>query len=196
MTSARKLLVAALAVGLLGVVAGAGTWAAFSSDTTNPGNSFESGTVALTDNDGGAALLALSDALPGDTTTGCITVTYDGNLDSDVHLFGNVSGTLAQYLTLKVTRGTDTGTFPTCNFTPDSRDYIGKGAGVVYEGDLSAFGSSYATGVVDPENAAGGPEAWSTSEEHAYKLEVTLQADASAEGQTASAGFTWEARNR
>jgi len=192
----RKLLAAALAVGTLGIVAGASTWAAFSDTTANPGNSFESGTVSLTDNDGDAALLSLSDALPGATTSGCIKVTYDGNLDAGVRLHGNVSGTLAQYLTLKVTRGTDTGTFPNCNFTADTRDYIGKGAGVVYDGDLSAFPSSYAGGIVDPEDANGGPETWSTSEVHAYKLEVTLQADAAAEGQSADAGFTWEARNQ
>jgi len=196
MTPLRKLLVAAIAVGLLGVVAGAGTWSAFSADTSNPDNSFESGTVALTDNDGDAALLSLTNALPGETTSGCIQVTYDGNLDAEVRLFGNVSGALGQYLTLKVTRGTDTGTFPSCNFTPDTRDYIGQGPGVVYNGDLSAFPASYAAGIVDPEDATGDPEAWSTSEGHSYKLEVTLQADDAAEGQNANASFTWEARNR
>jgi hypothetical protein len=196
MTSLRKLLLSALILGALGVVAGAATWSAFSGTTGNPGNTFEAGTVSLSDNDGGGTLLSLTDANPGATTSGCIRVTYDGSLDSDVRLFGSVSGTLAQYLTLKVTRGSDTGTFPNCNFTADTRDYIGQGAGVVYNGNLSAFPASYAGGLVDPDNSTGGAETWSNGEGHAYKLEVTLQNNTAAQGQSASASFTWEARNQ
>jgi predicted ribosomally synthesized peptide with SipW-like signal peptide len=192
----HKLLVSALILGALGLVAGAATWSAFSSNTDNPGNTFEAGTVSLADNDGGGTLLSLTNANPGATTSGCIQVTYGGNLDADVRLFGSVSGTLAQYLTLKVTRGSNTGAFPNCSFTADTRDYIGQGAGVIYNGNLSAFPASYAAGVVDPDNSTGGPETWSNGEGHAYKLEVTLQNNTAAQGQSATASFTWEARNQ
>ena len=198
MTRLRRLLVSALVVGLVAAVAGAATFSAFSDTTANAGNAFASGTVTLTDNDGGGTLLSLTNATPDETATGCIKVTYGGSLAADVKLFGSVSGALAPYLTLKVTRGTDSGgTFPGCgSFTADTRDYAGQGAGVIYHGNLSGYPSSYAAGITDPENSTGDPETWNTSEVHAYKLEVTLQNDSAAQGQSASASFTWEARNQ
>ena len=134
--------------------------------------------------------------MPGDTTTGCIEVSYAGSLAADVKLFGTASGALGQYLTLKVTRGTNAGAFPNCNFTPDTRDYVGQGAGVLYNGNLSVFPASYAAGIADPDNATGSAETWTAPETHAYKLEVTLQNDSAAQGQSASASFTWEARDQ
>jgi len=196
MTSLRKLAISALIVGLTGLVAGAASWSAFSGTTTNAGNTFASGTVALSDNDSNGTLLSLTDAVPGATATGCIKVTYSGSLSGEVKLFGSVSGNLGQYLTLKVTRGTDSGTFPNCNFTADTRDYIGQGAGVIYNGNLSSFPSSYAAGITDPDNSSGGTETWTSPETHAYKLEVTLQNNSAAQGQSATADFTWEARNQ
>lgn len=196
MNSLRKLALSALIVGLTGVVAGGASWSAFSGTTSNSGNSFAAGTVSLSDNDSNGTVLSLTNAYPGSTSSGCIKVTYGGSLASDVKLFGTVSGNLAQYLTLKVTRGSDTGTFPNCSFTADTRDYIGQGAGVIYNGNLSSFASSYATGITDPENGTGGTESWTTSETHAYKLEVTLQNNSAAQGQSATASFTWEARNQ
>lgn len=195
----RKLLVSAAVIGVLGTVAGVATWAAFTGTTANSANSFEVGTVSMADNDGGSgAILSMSNALPGASATGCIKVTYTGSLASSVKLFGTVSGGLGDFLTLKVTRGTDSGSsFPGCgSFTADTRDYIGQGAGVVYNGNLSSFPASYAAGLTDPDNGTGGTETWTTSEAHAYKLEVTLQNNTAAEGQSATASFTWEARNQ
>ena len=194
----RKLLLSALIVGVTGLIAGAASWSAFSSTTSNPSNTFQAGSVSLSDNDGGNALLSLTNAMPGATTTGCIKVTYGGSLDSTVKLYATVSGDLAQYLTLKVTRGTDSGTYPTCNFTPDTRDYTGNGAGVIYNGNLSAYPTTYGAGITDPENSTGGTETWtgSPNETHAYKLEVTLQNNSAAQGKSATASFTWEARNQ
>jgi hypothetical protein len=194
----RRLLLSALVVGLVAALAGAATFSAFSNNTGNAGNSFANGTVTLADNDGGGTLLTLTNAVPGDTATGCIKVTYSGSLPAGVKLFGSASGALAPYLTLKVTRGSDSGsTFPGCgSFTADTRDYIGQGSGVVYSGNLSGFPSSYAAGITDPDNSNGSAETWNTSEAHAYKLEVTLQNDPAAQAQTASSSFTWEARNQ
>jgi hypothetical protein len=194
-TSVRKLALSALVVGIAGVIAGSATFSAFSGTTSNPGNTFAAGTVAISDNDSNGTLLSLTDAMPGESATGCIKVSYSGSLAADVKLFGSVNGTLGQYLTLKVTRGTDTGTFPTCSFTADTTDYIGQGAGVVYNGDLSSFPASFDAGISDPSNG-GGTETWTSSETHAYKLEVTLQNNSAAEGQSATASFTWEARNQ
>jgi predicted ribosomally synthesized peptide with SipW-like signal peptide len=192
---ARKLLATAFVLGCFVVLSGAATYSAFSSQTSSSGNSFAAGTVQLTDNDAGSAMLSLSNAQPTATDTSCILITYSGSLASTVRLYGAISGPLASYLTLTVTRGTDSSpSFDSCaSFTPDGTDFIGAGAGVIFQGNLSAFPASYAAGLVDP--TSGSPESWTTSETHAYRFAVTLQNDNAAQGQSATAGFTWEARN-
>jgi hypothetical protein len=193
---ARKILLTLLVIGAFGAVSGAATFSAFSSETTNAANSFAAGSVELTDNDLGAAMLSLSNAQPGATDTSCILVTYSGSLSSTVRLYGAFTGTLAPYLTLTVTRGDDpTPVFDDCNgFVADSTDYVGAGQGVVYQGALSAFPSTYAAGLVDP--LAASPETWTTGETHTYRFVVSLADDNGAQGLTSTAVFTWEARNQ
>lgn len=196
MIPARRIVRLALVLGVLGLVAGGGSYAAFSSSTENPGDSFAAGNVVLSDNDAGAALLSLTGAVPGDSTTRCITVTYDGSLPAAVRLYGSVSGALGSHLELTVTRGTDAApSFGSCSgFTADSADYVGAGSGVVYSGTLASYPSSYASGIVDP--VPGSPATWSISDAHTYRFMVSLNDDPAAQGQSASASFTWEARNR
>lgn len=196
MSTARKLARLALVLGVLGLIAGGGTYAAFSSTTSNPGNRFDAGSVALSDNDGGTALLSLSGAVPGDSTTRCITVTYNGSLAAAVRLYGTVSGSLPSYLQLTVTRGADPApSFSSCTgFTADSANYVGAGPGVVYSGSLASFPSSFPSGIVDP--APGAPATWTTSEAHTYQFTVSLNNDPAAQGLSGGASFTWEARNQ
>lgn len=191
----RRSVTTMLVIGVAGLLAGAGSYAVFTATTGNTGNSFASGTVAIQDNDSNTAMLALANAKPGDADTSCIRIEYTGSLDSTVRLYGSVSGSLASYLTLTVTRGTDSSpSFDSCaNFTPDATDYIGAGNGVVYSGPLSSFPASYAAGIVDP--TSGSPETWSQGEAHSYRFVVTLQDDNAAQGLTGNASFTWEARN-
>jgi hypothetical protein len=198
MSGRGKLLAIAL---LAAVVAGAGsyTWAAFVATTGNTGNSISSGTVRVSDNDTGSALLALTTALPGATDTGCIKVTYNGSLASTLRLYGTTGGSgLDPYLDLQISRGTYTLPEPgydSCtNFQPDATNYIGAGAGVIYNGTLQGFPDSYAAGLTDPTAAT--PESWTTGEAHVYRIQVTLQNAQAAEGLTASQTFTWEARNQ
>jgi Camelysin metallo-endopeptidase len=191
----RKLLYSILVVAIVSAVTAAGTYAAFSGTTANPSNAFAAGTVSISDNDAGGSVLSLSSATPGNSSTGCIKVTYSGSLNANVHLYGSASGSLPSYLTLTVTRGTDSSpSFASCsNFAADATNYIGSGAGVVYSGNLSAFPGTYAAGVVDP--TAGSPATWSTNSAHSYKFVVTVQNNAAAQGLSSTASFTWEARN-
>jgi hypothetical protein len=195
-TLARRIALTLVLLGGAGTLTGLATLAVFSSTAQSAGNSFAAGTVAISDNDAGSALLALAAAAPGDSDTGCIQVTYTGTLASSVRLYGAVSGSLAPYLTLTVTRGADSSpSFDSCAaFTPDATNYLGQGAGVVYSGSLAAFPSTYAAGIVDP--TSGSPESWTQGEAHSYRFTVTLQNDTAAQGLSATAGFTWEARNQ
>lgn len=198
MSTRRKLLALALVLAL-GAAAGSYTWAAFVATTQNSGNSISSGSVSLSDNDADSALLSLSAALPGASDTGCITVTYGGSLGSAVRLYGTTTGSgLDQYLDLRITRGTYSPTDPgydSCtNFQADATNYVGAGAGVVYDGTLQGFPDSYMGGLVDPPS--GPPEFWTSGEAHVYRIQVTLQSNPAAEGKDAGQAFTWEARNQ
>jgi len=190
-----KLLITAVVLGLVGVVGGLGTWSAFSDTTENGSNSFQSGSVTIQDDDSDSAMFSLTGMKPGDpAVTRCIDVTYTGSLDATVRMYGTTGGTgLAQYLNVKVTRGEKTSAFSGCgDFAPDSTDYIGQGAGVVYSGTLDGFADNYAGAAVDP--VTGSPETWTAGEDHAYRFEVSLVDDNNAQAKTATQTFTWEAR--
>ncbi len=181
----RSFLVGALAVGLIAFGSG-GTYAAFFSRTSNgggAGNAFSTGTVNLSDNDGGGALFSVSGMRPGDPPrTGCITVSYGGSLDADVRLYGTVSSTgVEQYIDLKVETGTSTTGFGDCSgFSPIS---------TLFNDTLSAYPGGWGSGIVDPWNV------WTTGESHAYRFTVSLRNTTAAQGKTASVTFGWEARN-
>ena len=189
-----KLALTALVLGVLGTIAGVGTWSAFSATTDNSGNAFVSGTVQIGDDDSGSAMLALSNAKPGDSDAACIVVDYAGSLPATVRLYGSTGGNgLDQYLDLKVTRGTKSSGFDACgDFTSDGTDYIGAGAGVIYDGTLQGYPDGYAGGIVD---APGVAETWTNGEAHAYQFVVAVQNAGGAQGLNASQVFTWEARN-
>jgi hypothetical protein len=150
--------------------------------------------VQITDNDGGSSAVVSVTGDGGSTYDGCIVATSSGTLTSGVRLYGTTSGTLLPYLTLTVTRGAQTSpTFNSCttpnNFVADATNYIGAGAGVVYSGAASAFPTTWTAGLVDP-NAT-----WATSEAHVFRFAFTIANDNNAQGKSASASFTWEARN-
>jgi hypothetical protein len=199
MTLTRKLLASLVVCGLAAVAVAAATWSSFSATTANPANSFSAGTVAISDNDAGATMSASSIA-PGGSTSGCIQVTYTGSLPATVHQHGSTTGSLAQYLNLTITRGTQSApSFPSCTgFAADSTNYVGAGAGVVYSGTLSAFASTYtsfANGLLD---APGSVQTWNTNSAHAYKFTISLpsSAPAAAQGLSSTATFNWEAQNQ
>jgi hypothetical protein len=196
MSVARRIVLSVVVVGVAAVAIAAATRSSFSKTTANPSNSFSAGTVAIGDNDAGSSVVSLSAARPGTTSSGCIRVSYTGTLAANVHLYGATTGTLAQYLTLTITRGTDSApSFPSCSsFTADSTNYIGAGAGVVYSGSLSSFATTYpnfASGLADPQG-------WTQNGAHSYKVAVTLPSGAAsaAQGLSSTASFTWEAQNQ
>jgi hypothetical protein len=195
MKTTTKVLLTALCVGALGSLAAMGVFGAFSSTTTNAGNTITAGTVAIADNDAGAAMYSLAAAKPGESVSKCIKVTYTGSLDADVRIYTTSTiGSLGQYVDLTITPGTQASpSFPSCTgFTADS-------GGALYTGTLQNFGStknSYANGVAD---YPGSGTKWATNESVVYQVTATLQSSAPdvAQGLTTGAHtFTWEARNQ
>src|SRR5688500_8186614 len=132
---AKRLFLSGALLGLVISLVAAGTWAAFSSTTANEGNTFQTGTVELTNDRGLSAMFAVSGMSPPQTETGCIEVTYTGTLPATVRLYGTTdAGGLDAYLDLTVEKGATCAAFG----TPE----------VLYTGaTLAAYPDSYAAGI-------------------------------------------------
>ena len=190
----RKILISLLLIGAASALAGFGTFSAFTSTTTNSGNSFAAGTVFVDDNDAGAAMYTVSNQKPGVATQRCIKVTYSGSMAADVKLYTlSTVGAVGDYIDLTVEKGTGNPSFPNCTgFSAES---------TIYSGELDDFVStknSYANGIsVFP----GAQTQWNQNDALVYRFTLTLQDDNNANGgatplSTGSHAFTWEARNQ
>jgi predicted ribosomally synthesized peptide with SipW-like signal peptide len=187
----RRVLASILVVGCVGLVAGAGTFAAFSATSANSGNTFAAGTVEISDNDAGSSMYSVTNRIPGNSVATCIRVTYSGSLAANVKLYSLSSvDTVDQYLNLTVEKGSmPTGTtFPNCTgFSSESTIFSGTVNG------LKTSNGSYATGIAANPGAQSG---WNQSDTLVYRFTVTLQNSLAAQGLTSTTAFTWEARNQ
>jgi predicted ribosomally synthesized peptide with SipW-like signal peptide len=190
----RKILLTLLLIGATSALAGFGTFSAFSSTTTNSGNSFAAGTVFVNDNDAGGAMYAVSNQKPGVSTQSCIKVTYGGTMPADVKLYTTSSvGAVADYIDLTVEKGSGNPTFPNCTgFTPEATVYTGE------LDDFTTAKNSYANGIAA---FPGAQTQWNQNDTLVYRFTLTLQDDNNANGgatplSTGSHAFTWEARNQ
>ena len=184
----RKTLWSLVVIAALGGVAAFGVFSAFSDTTTNTGNQFAAGTVAI-GNNATSPLYDVSNAKPGVASTDhCIKITYSGSLAATVKVYrSSLSGSLGPYLNLTVTKGT--GDQENCSdFTPAA-----TGSGV-YSGTLSAFATDWSTGLALTN--ASGSSAWSNTNAVTYKFSAQVADDNAAKGlSTGTHTFTWEAQN-
>jgi predicted ribosomally synthesized peptide with SipW-like signal peptide len=191
MSKTTKVLRTLVVVGVVGGLAALGVFAAFSSQTDNPGNNVTAGTVTLADNDGGTALYNISNAKPGSTQTSCIRVNYTGSLDADVKLFTpSTVGALGPHVTLKIESGTQAvPVFPSCAlFTAET---------TLFDAALSTFPTTYAGGVSDYPGILA--TKWVNTDAVVYRVTATVDAAAPDSAQGATTGshiLRWEARNQ
>ena len=191
MSRGRKTLLTLLLVGVIGTVAGIGTFSAFSATTVNAGNTFDAGTVVISDNDAGSAMYNITGAKPNDVVVRCIRVTYTGSLPSTVKLYTTTPiNPFGQYVTLAVDKGSMPAgtTFPNCiGFTSESSVFTGTLSG------FAASDTSFATG------AAANPGAqtqWNLNDTLVYRFTLTMQDNPLAVGGSSGThSFTWEAQN-
>jgi hypothetical protein len=174
-------------LGLLGSAAliWSSTQAAFSGTTGNSGNSWEAGSVSLSDDDSNFALFSVTGLKPGSTGSKCIEVTYTGDIASSVKLYTTAlsgTGTLGPYLDFTVQLGTG-GTNDDCTgFSSEA---------TLHSTTLWDFASDYT-------NFGNGIGSWtpsSSGQKKVYKFIYTLQDDDAAEGASAGIGFTWESQS-
>ena len=186
----QKLLLSLLVVGVLGGVIGLGVSGSFTATTQSAGNELRAGTVEIGDNDAGASLYNVTAAKPGDTAASCIKVSYTGSIAASVQLYASgTPGTLAPYVDLTITQGTQPGAaFPSCT------GFVADAGGPLFSGTLQSLEQThggYAAGL-----ATGG--GWSSGDTRIYRFQTTLQSTAPDSAQGTSSGphsFIWEARS-
>jgi hypothetical protein len=191
MSRGRKTLLSLLLVGALGAVAGIGTYSAFSATTVNAGNTFDAGTVVLTDNDANSAMYNITAAKPNDVVVRCIRVTYAGSLPASVKLYTTTPiNSFGQYVTLAIDKGTMPGatTFPNCTgFTTEAS---------VFAGTLSSFAASNTSFATGSGANPGVQTQWNQNDSLVYRFTLTMQDNPLAVGGTSGVhNFTWEAQN-
>ena len=197
MTLGKRLLWSFLVLGVVASVIVSGSHARFGLTSGSETNGFSAGTVALSDNDNGGAMMPATDTglRLGDVRQRCIKVTYDGTLDSDVRMYlTTAAGNLGPHLNVTISKGTQTGgAFPNCS------TFVQEGANLVTNKTLSQMvtdHSSYANGIVANPGAVNGAPWNPTNRALVYRIEVNITSTA-AQGLTSSPiGLKWEARNR
>ena len=169
------------------VLAAAGLTVASGADFTataaNPANTFTTGTLAVANSHGNAAILNASDLRPGDPpVSGTVDIENSGSLSAEFTLTrgtpadSDAGNPLSDKLDLVVR---DCGAF-----TQGGAPACGPADGVlVYSGTLAGMDDAEALGEFD-----GG-------EQHRFRFDVALDASAGNvyQGATSSAAFTWDA---
>ncbi len=178
----------ALVITVSVLLSGALVWhasnAAFSGTTTNPANTWAAGTVSVSDDDNGATSFTATNLKPGATGTRCITVTYTGSLTAALVLYGTTSGALAPHLRWTVLEGHGGGFGSCTGFTPTSMPYGAM---------LDTFGATtttFASGV-----GMFAPLRTGDQRTYQFRYEIDPAVPNSAQLTTASATFSWEARD-
>lgn len=134
-----------LAIVAVGASVYQASYAAFTGQTRNSGNEWATGSVKLTDDDNGAARFTVTNMLPGDTQTKCITVTADASVPSTVkgYALNPVTSTAGLENRVKVTIENGTGgSFADCT------GFVVSGTPLVADQTLSTIAqvNSYAAG--------------------------------------------------
>jgi len=173
------------------VLAGAMTWqssyAAFTAETRNAGNTWSSGTVYLTNDGAGSARFSGTNLLPNDTQTKCIKVTSTSSEIGHVKMYflnavpstpAAVPAGLENYVKVSVTSGAG-GDFSTCTgFVADSS----PAQPIVNNQSLAFLGTTYNT-------YAAGRGDWLTTgntggEAKTYRIQWTFDTTGLTEAQT------------
>lgn len=185
-----RVMAVAVALLMLTVLTVARSQAAFSDTTVNTGSAFSTGTVVLTDDDGGATALFNAVALsPGTPVEKCIVVTYTGTLtDADIKLYGTSTGDLAQYIDTTIEVGSGGA------FDPVGTGCVGfvADAAPIYTGTLLAFSTAH----TDWSDGFATHTATANPTAKTIKFTVEVQNDPLAQNKTATADFTWEAQDQ
>jgi hypothetical protein len=184
---------APVAVLLAGAMVWQGSTAAFTATTRNAGNSWESGQVALTDDDGGSAMFSVENLVPGDQGENCIVVTSNSTVPGQVRSYlDNLSASgagLENRIQLSLERGSG-GSFGDCTgFTPEADSALTPGS----LAQVSTTHADYASGGAAWDTAGTAGEAVTYRATWEFDTTGMTQAQIDAlQGARTSADIVWE----
>lgn len=183
---------APVAVLLAGAMVWQGSNAAFSADTRNIGNNWETGSVAISDDDGGAALFQIQNVVPMETGNKCIAVTATPSVPSSIKFYVGDLATdgLEPYVKVTVAQGTGGG-FSSCNgFVADQTEASQSLAAIQLDH------SNWATAIL-PWTAPGGSATVKTYQiSWVFDTSSLTQTQIDAlQGKASSINFEWELQN-
>lgn len=175
-----KRTLAVLAAVLLAVAVAVGSGATFTAQSANPGNSFASGTLSMSNSKDNVAILTAANMKPGDSTSGTVDIQNTGTLSGTFSLSrtnltnSDAVNLMSQKIDLVVK---DCGDFsagtPTCD----------AGDPVKYSGTLDTMSAAVALGT------------YAANEKHRYEFTATFNSSAGDvyQGDSTSARFQWDA---
>lgn len=160
----------------VGVAVGSG--ANFSAQSANPGNSFATGTLTMSNSKSGTAILSASNMKPGDTTQGEVQLQNTNSLAGQFSLDrtnltdSDGSNPMSSKMNMVVR---DCGADLTCGNGDDPP--------AVYTGTLQDMNGNYSLGT------------WAADEQHRYRFTATFDSSAgnAYQGDDTSARFQWDA---
>ena len=169
-----------LAAVLLAVAVAVGSGANFTAQSANPGNSFASGTLTMSNSKDNVAILTASNMKPGDSTSGTVDIQNTGSLSGTFSLSrtnltdSDATNPMSNKLNLVVK---DCGDFSSGTPTCDGGDPV------KYTGTLAAMSSAVALGT------------YVANEKHRYEFTATFDSSGGDQyqGDSTSARFQWDA---
>jgi len=187
---------APVAILLAGAMVWQGSSAAFTADTRNIGNSWETGSVAISDDDGGAAMFQITNVIPGQTGEKCIAVTATASVPSDIKLYAAdlAADGLDPYVKVQIEQGTGGGFSTGCGgFTSESTPAVEASQ------PLAALGlhNSWANAILPWSMLSAGTVTKSYKFDWVFDVSSLTQAQIDAlQGHATSINFEWELQNR
>lgn len=186
--TSKKLAISALALGAASAAVVFGSWAAWTAQTANPGNSVSTGTLTLGNNKSATSVFsAATGAKPGDTGGSTVTVTNTGSTTlSSVSLTqGSVANTVDDTQnTMKLQIHDDTTN--RCIWPTSAA------------GACASYGAWNAAGTLDGTFhviSSDADDAWGASEAHTFTVNWKFNdaggADNTSQGKAASFDLTW-----
>jgi len=184
------MLLTLMLIGVVGAVAGFGTWSAFTATTTNTGDTYTAGSVQISQHTGATTLYSGNHIAPGVSATSCLRVTYGATLAASVKFYAS-SITNGSTFHLKVERGSG---LTTLNSTMSCAGF--SASSTAFDADMNTVPTTYAAGI--DGKAAGA--AWAQNDAVDYRFTITVNDDTTpnahtSEMSTGTHSFTWEARN-
>lgn len=132
MSFAKKILLSLIGIGIVGSLIGMGTFASFTATTTNPGNTFSTGTLSITTSRPTQSVMTFANLIPGDVVTQALTLTNNGTIDMSLTLTRTITSTTT-VLDSDATNGLQlwvggcTSPWSGNNCTPVARALVGSG---------------------------------------------------------------------